>query len=78
MEDKFEISKKEKEAFKEGLKEDFVLSDKMIFMRSADGELIQCIYYAHVQKFIQELKEEFMTEESHEVINKLAGDKLII
>ena len=59
------------------LEKDFVLSDKMIFMKSADGELIQCIYYAHVMDFIKELKKEFMTEESREVIDKLAGDKLI-
>ncbi len=34
------------------------LSDKMIFMKSADGELIQCIYYAHIKKFIKKTIEE--------------------
>ena len=77
MKEGFGISKNEKEAFKIALEKDFVLSDKMIFMKSADGELIQCIYYADVMKFIRELKKEFMTEESKEVIDKLAGDKLI-
>lgn len=70
------------------MKEEKTLSDKMIFMKSADGELIQCIYYAHVMDFIKKLKEDYLklgtrvlnNKSDQDVLNlidKLAGESLI-
>jgi len=66
------------------MREEKTLSDKMIFMKSADGELIQCIYYVDVMEFIHNFKDEFSSisgkytaQEIWHKINKLAGEKLI-
>jgi len=63
------------------MKEEKTLSDKMIFMKSADGELIPCIYYAHVMDFIKKLKEwkdqEDVIQIPEQDLDKLLGNRLI-